>query len=118
MRTDEQRDHCIDVLLTRVKTLETEVARLKGESLTEENFIEQQNTELSASQIFPFSKSERKKHFNKPTDSSLENAIGTRWIGRIGVLAILFGVAFFLKYSFDNKLIGETGRVVLGIFWE
>lgn len=117
MRTDEQRDHCIDVLLTRVKTLETEVARLKGESLSEENFIEQQNTELNASQTFPFSKPERKKHFNNPTDSSLENAIGTRWIGRIGVLAILFGVAFFLKYSFDNKLIGETGRVILGIFW-
>jgi len=33
------------------------------------------------------------------------------------VLAILIGVAFFLKYSFDNKLIGETGRVLLGIFW-
>lgn len=117
MRTDEQRDHCIDVLLTRVKTLEIEVARLKGESLTEEEFIEKQITELDASQAFSFSKPERNPHFNKPTDSSLENAIGTRWIGRIGVLAILFGVAFFLKYSFDNKLIGETGRVMLGIFW-
>jgi uncharacterized membrane protein len=52
-----------------------------------------------------------------PSDSSLESAIGTRWIGRIGILAIIFGVAFFLKYSFDNKLIGETGRVILGIFW-
>lgn len=117
MRTDEQRDHCIDVLLTRVKSLETEIARLKGEPLTEENLTAQQNTELNTSQIFPFSKREKKTHFNKPTNSSLESAIGTRWIGRIGVLAILFGVAFFLKYSFDNKLIGETGRVILGIFW-
>ena len=116
MRTDEQRDHCIDVLLTRVKTLENEVARLKGEPLAEENLTAQQNAELNTSQTFSF-KPELKKHFNKPTDSSLENAIGTRWIGRIGVLAILFGVAFFLKYSFDNKLIGETGRVMLGIFW-
>ena len=117
MRTDEQRDHCIDVLLTRVMTLETEVARLKGEPLTEENLTAQQNTELSTSPSFPFSKIERKTLLNKPADSSLENAIGTRWIGRIGVLAILFGIAFFLKYSFDNKLIGETGRVMLGIFW-
>lgn len=117
MRTDEQRDHCIDVLLTRVKTLETEVARLKGEPLTEDNFIEQQNAALNTSQTFSFSKPERKIQLNKPTDSSLENAIGTRWMGRIGVLAILFGVSFFLKYSFDNKLIGETGRVMLGIFW-
>lgn len=117
MRNDEQRDHCIDVLLTRVKTLETEVARLKGEPLTEENFTDPQITKLNTCQTFPFSKPEQKIHINKQTDLSLENAIGTRWIGRIGVLAILFGVAFFLKYSFDNKLIGETGRVILGIFW-
>jgi uncharacterized membrane protein len=32
-------------------------------------------------------------------------------------VAILFGVAFFLKYSFDNKLIGETGRIILGMIW-
>ncbi|MHB8881016.1 MAG: DUF2339 domain-containing protein [Thermodesulfovibrionales bacterium] len=46
---------------------------------------------------------------------SLESAIGTRWIGRIGMLAVIFGVAFFLKYSFDNRLIGETGRIILGL---
>jgi len=84
MRTDEQRDHCIDVLLTRVRTLETEVARLKGEPLTEESLTAQQNTELNTSQSFPFFKPEQKKHVNKQTDTSLENAIGTRWIGRIG----------------------------------
>lgn len=50
-----------------------------------------------------------------PSDASLESAIGTKWIGRIGMVAIIFGVAFFLKYSFDNKLIGETGRIILGI---
>lgn len=38
-----------------------------------------------------------------------------RWLGRIGALAILAGVAFFLKYAFDNDWIGETGRVALGI---
>lgn len=117
MRTEEQRDHCIDVLLTRVKTLETEVARLKGEPFAEGNLTAPQNTELNTSQTFSFSKPRQKTQVNKQTDSSLENAIGTRWIGRIGVLAILFGVAFFLKYSFDNKLIGETGRVILGLFW-
>ncbi len=38
-----------------------------------------------------------------------------RWLGKIGILAILFGVSFFLKYAFDNNIIGETGRVILGI---
>lgn len=38
-----------------------------------------------------------------------------RWLGRIGAVAILAGVAFFLKYAFDNKWIDELGRVALGI---
>lgn len=117
MRSDEQRDKCIDVLFTKVQTLEAEVARLKGEPLTEESVTTQQNAVLDTSQEFTFSRSKQKTGFSKTADGSFENAIGTRWIGRIGVLAILFGVAFFLKYSFDNKLIGETGRVMLGIFW-
>ncbi|KAF0215516.1 MAG: hypothetical protein FD174_4110 [Geobacteraceae bacterium] len=117
MRSDEQRDKYIDVLIARVLALEKEVAKLKGEPLSKESVSAQQNADLDASRKFIFSKPEQKRKVSKSADSSLENAIGTRWIGRIGVLAILFGVAFFLKYSFDNKLIGETGRVMLGIFW-
>jgi uncharacterized membrane protein len=48
-------------------------------------------------------------------NASLENAIGTKWLGRVGMLAMIFGVGFLLKYSFDNNLIGETGRVMLGM---
>jgi uncharacterized membrane protein len=117
MRTDEQRDSCIDVLMTKVQALEKEVAKLKGEPLAKEGMSAQKNRDLDAARSFIISETEQKRDVNKSTDSSLESAIGTRWIGRIGVLAILFGVAFFLKYSFDNKLIGETGRVILGIFW-
>lgn len=40
---------------------------------------------------------------------------GGRWLGKIGVIALLFGVSFFLKYAFDNNIIGVVGRVVLGI---
>jgi len=117
MLSDEQRDKCIDVLFARVQALEVEIARLKGKPLSEESSTEKRYTDLNASQAFTFSKPKQKIASSKTADSSLENAIGTRWIGRIGVLAILFGVAFFLKYSFDNKLIGETGRIILGIFW-
>ncbi len=45
----------------------------------------------------------------------MEAVIGGNWLNRIGVLAFLFGVAFFLKYAFDNRWIGETGRVILGL---
>lgn len=45
---------------------------------------------------------------------NVETLIGGNWLNRIGVVLVLFGVAFFLKYAFDNRWIGETGRVILG----
>jgi uncharacterized membrane protein len=120
MRSEEQRDKCIDYLFAKVQALEAEVARLKAGSPSEGKMTTQARPDPGPIQDFPFSSPEEKSrpiiNPRKAGSSSLENAIGTRWIGRIGMLAILFGVAFFLKYSFDNKLIGETGRVILGIF--
>ena len=45
----------------------------------------------------------------------IESTIGLVWLNRIGILALLFGITFFLKYAFDNRWIGELGRVVLGL---
>ena len=41
--------------------------------------------------------------------------VGGNWLARIGIVALVIGVGFFLKLAFDNDWIGETGRVVLGI---
>ncbi len=41
--------------------------------------------------------------------------VGGNWLARIGILALIIGVGFFLKLAFDNEWIGETGRVVLGL---
>jgi uncharacterized membrane protein len=41
--------------------------------------------------------------------------IGRRWVGWAAVVVILFATAFFLKYAFDNRWIGELGRVSIGI---
>ncbi|MBI4845618.1 MAG: DUF2339 domain-containing protein [Candidatus Omnitrophica bacterium] len=48
-------------------------------------------------------------------DYSLESKIGRVWFNRIGIMAVTLGMAFFLKYAFDNNWIGELGRVVLGL---
>ena len=45
----------------------------------------------------------------------LEEIIGQRWLGWIAVFLILFAAAFFLKYAFENRWIGELGRVIIGI---
>ncbi len=44
-----------------------------------------------------------------------EILFGGNWLARIGILAVVIGVGFFLKLAFDNNWIGETGRVVLGV---
>lgn len=45
--------------------------------------------------------------------SELEVIIGTSWLNRLGVIAIIASAAYFLKYSFDNQWIGPAGRVAL-----
>ncbi len=45
----------------------------------------------------------------------LEARIGSHWLNRIGITAVLVCAAYFLKYAFDNKWIGETGRIAIGL---
>ncbi len=47
--------------------------------------------------------------------TNLESKIGKLWLNRIGIVAILAGTAYFLKYAFDNNWIGPRGRVGIGI---
>src|SRR6185369_10860457 len=49
------------------------------------------------------------------TAYQIESIIGRRWIGWVAVILILFATAFFLKYAFDNRWIGELGRVTIGV---
>jgi uncharacterized membrane protein len=46
---------------------------------------------------------------------SLEERIGGKWFAKIGIVVMILGMSFFLKYAFDNEWIGETGRIILGV---
>jgi uncharacterized membrane protein len=59
---------------------------------------------LSNTQFAPF-----------PAAESIESRIGGNLLNKIGMVAIVLGMAYFLKYAIDNQWIGETGRVVLGM---
>jgi len=48
-------------------------------------------------------------------DGSLESRIGSQWFNRIGILAVLIGMAWFLKLAIDNHWIGPGGRVMIGL---
>jgi len=46
---------------------------------------------------------------------SLESRIGSHWFNRIGIVAMLIGMAWFLKWAMDNQWIGPSGRVLIGL---
>jgi len=46
---------------------------------------------------------------------SLESRIGSQWFNRVGILAVLIAMAWFLKLAIDNHWIGPLGRVLIGL---
>jgi uncharacterized membrane protein len=48
-------------------------------------------------------------------DADLESRIGSHWLNRIGIAALLIGVSYFLKFAFENNWIGPAGRVTIGL---
>jgi uncharacterized membrane protein len=51
----------------------------------------------------------------KTPERSLETRIGSQWFNRVGILAVLIGMAWFLKLAIDNQWIGPLGRVLIGL---
>ncbi|MBI3578472.1 MAG: DUF2339 domain-containing protein [Ignavibacteriales bacterium] len=49
------------------------------------------------------------------TQEEWESLVGGKLLNRIGALALILGVGFFLKYAFDHDWITETARVLIGI---
>jgi uncharacterized membrane protein len=46
---------------------------------------------------------------------SLESRIGGQWLNRVGIVAVLVGLSYFLKLAFDNNWIGPAIQVTIGI---
>lgn len=44
-----------------------------------------------------------------------EQWVGKKLLQKVGILIVLVGMVVLLKYSFDNRWIGELGRIALGV---
>src|SRR5690348_10148700 len=49
------------------------------------------------------------------SQANLESRIGSHWLNRIGIAAMLIGVSYFLKFAFENNWIGPAGRISIGL---
>jgi uncharacterized membrane protein len=45
----------------------------------------------------------------------VERMIGANWLSKLGMLVLVLGVAFFLRYAIDQGWITITARIVLGV---
>lgn len=50
-----------------------------------------------------------------PRQDALESRIGSEWLNKVGVVAVLFGVAYLLRYAFVRQWISATAWIWLGV---
>jgi uncharacterized membrane protein len=55
-------------------------------------------------------------HAASRESEQLENVVAGKWLNYVGIIAVLFAVAFFIEYAFENNWIGPAGRIAIGIF--
>lgn len=49
------------------------------------------------------------------SSSDLEARVGSHWLNRVGIVAVLVGVSLFLKYAFEGRWVGPPGRISIGL---
>lgn len=68
----------------------------------------------AAASAAPPQHSPRPKPKKQRSAGELEALIGGKLLNRIGALAVILGIGFFLKYAFDNNMVPEWVRVLIG----
>jgi len=114
---DIDKEQDLKNLLAEIDTLKLRVTRLESQlpptytfttRPTEEDFTKVNEEERAILSPAVSPKIPLYKRFS-------ENFIGGKLLNRIGALIVVFAVAYFLKWSFDNDIIGELGRCVMGL---
>lgn len=52
---------------------------------------------------------------SEPERSLLEKIMGENWLSKVGIITLVLGIAFFVKYAIDQEWINEVGRVGIGL---
>lgn len=105
-------------LTQRVADLERQLAELRSEApLSDE--MHERVAPPPPPRIPSFGAVERESAPERPSSSrpagSLENRLGAQIFNRVGIIALMVGVSWFLKLAVDNQWIGPVGRILVGL---
>ena len=50
-----------------------------------------------------------------PEKNVLERILGDNWLSKVGIVTLVLGIGFFVKYAIDQNWINEIGRVGIGL---
>ena len=103
----------------KIEKLTKEIEDLKRKIKSQDAKIEKLEKSLSSALVPPpppFEEKEEisteKKEILPKEKINLEKTLGANWLTKIGVLALIIGIGFFLKYAIDKWGIGPTGRII------
>ena len=54
---------------------------------------------------------------NKPVSVEFEMNLGQKGLLIVGIVTMIFGIGYFLKYSFEQGWVGPAGRVAMAYLW-
>lgn len=55
------------------------------------------------------------EEIEEPEKSFIERILGENLLAKIGIVTLVLGIAFFVKYAIDQEWINEIGRVAIGL---
>jgi len=107
-----------------LKQKELEQQKRKKEKIPVVNFTEEKqkdailNKQLIKEKVIPqktlSDKLDEKIKSFKTNNPDIEKFIGENLISKIGILILVLGISFFVKFAIDNNWINEVGRVGIG----
>ncbi len=78
-----------------------------------ENFVPVE--EMASQPTISTFKEESTQSKNPVKEFSFEEDVGMKWFAHIGILALVVGVGFFIRYAIDMEWINHLSRIILGI---
>jgi uncharacterized membrane protein len=103
------------LLAARVQALERELAAMRGTTAPAAVLPPPRPVDSPKVKATPQAVSAPREVVPAAPSASLESRLGAQIFNRIGIIAVLFGAALFLKLAMDNHWIGPVGRILVGL---